>query len=66
MEDYGKENGIEHLQEEIKGSKRTMEKHNTMGLKVGDKIRIIEMIGEPQYSGKVGTIELIDDVGQIP
>ncbi len=42
-----------------------MEKHNTMGLKVGDTIRIIEMIGEPQYSGKVGTIELIDDIGQI-
>lgn len=42
-----------------------MEKHNTMGLKVGDKIRIIEMIGEPQYNGKSGTIELIDDMGQI-
>lgn len=42
-----------------------MEKHNTMGLKVGDKIRIIEMIGEPQYNGKSGTIDLIDDIGQI-
>lgn len=42
-----------------------MEKHNTMGLKVGDKIRIIEMIGEPQYNGKSGTIELIDDLGQL-
>ena len=36
-----------------------------MGLKVGDKIRIIEMIGEPQYNGKEGTIEHIDDIGQI-
>lgn len=36
-----------------------------MGLKVGDNIRIIEMIGEPQYNGKSGTIELIDDIGQI-
>lgn len=42
-----------------------MQKHDTKGLKVGDKIRIVEMIGEPQYSGKVGTIELIDDIGQI-
>ena len=42
-----------------------MEKHNTMGLKVGDKIRIIEMIGEPHYNGRVGVIESIDDIGQL-
>lgn len=42
-----------------------MEQHKTFGLKVGDKIRIIEMIGEPQYNGKSGTIEHIDDCGQL-
>jgi hypothetical protein len=40
-------------------------KFETKGFKVGDKIRIIEMVGEPQYSGKVGTIEHIDDLGQL-
>lgn len=33
--------------------------------KVGDKIRIIFMNGEPQYSGKTGIVEHIDDIGQI-
>lgn len=33
--------------------------------KVGDKIRIIEMKGEPQYTGKEGIVEHIDDIGQI-
>ena len=33
--------------------------------KVGDKLRIIEMSGEPQYTGKEGTVEYIDDAGQI-
>lgn len=32
---------------------------------VGDTIRINYMKGEPQYTGKVGTIRLIDDYGQI-
>ena len=36
-----------------------------MKLKVGDKIRIIIMQGEPQYTGNVGTVEYIDDAGQI-
>ena len=36
-----------------------------MKVKVGDKIRIIEMSGEPQYTGKEGTVEYIDDAGQI-
>ena len=31
----------------------------------GDTIRIIEMVGEPRYSGKIGTVEHIDDIGQI-
>ena len=34
-------------------------------VKVGDKIRIIHMDGEPLYSGKVGIVEHIDDIGQI-
>ena len=34
-------------------------------VKVGDKIRIIQMDGEPQHSGKVGVVEHIDDIGQI-
>lgn len=42
-----------------------MEQHETFGLNVGDKILIVEMIGEPQYNGKSGTIEHIDDAGQL-
>ncbi len=34
-------------------------------VKVGDKIRIICMNGEPQYTGKTGTVEYIDDIGQV-
>ena len=34
-------------------------------VKVGDKIKIILMVGEPQYSGKIGIVEHIDDIGQI-
>ncbi len=34
-------------------------------VKVGDKLRIIEMQGEPQYTGKVGVVEYIDDIGQL-
>lgn len=33
--------------------------------KVGDTIRIVEMTGEPSYSGRVGVVELVDDIGQI-
>ena len=33
--------------------------------KVGDKIRIVYMNGEPRYSGRVGIVEHIDDIGQI-
>ena len=42
-----------------------MQKHDTKGFNVGDKIRIIEMVGEPHYNGKVGVIESIDDMGQL-
>ena len=34
-------------------------------VKVGDKIRIVYMNGEPQYSGRAGIVEHIDDIGQI-
>lgn len=33
--------------------------------KIGDKIRIICMAGEPQYTGREGTVTRIDDAGQI-
>lgn len=33
--------------------------------KVGDKIRIISMEGEPNYTGKEGVIENIDSIGQL-
>ena len=32
---------------------------------VGDKLRIIEMVDEPSYTGKVGIVDHIDDIGQI-
>ena len=32
---------------------------------IGDKIRIVQMAGEPQYSGKEGTVKSIDSIGQI-
>lgn len=34
-------------------------------VKVGDKIHIIEMSGEPQYTGREGIVEFINDAGQI-
>lgn len=34
-------------------------------VKVGDKIRILYMSGEPQYTGREGTVTSIDDMGQI-
>ena len=36
-----------------------------MKYKVGDRIRIIRMAGEPQYSGREGLITNIDDIGQL-
>lgn len=32
---------------------------------IGDKIRVIEMRGEPQYTGKEGIVTHIDDAGQL-
>lgn len=34
-------------------------------MKIGDKIRIIHMDGEPQYTGRQGVVVRIDDAGQI-
>lgn len=34
-------------------------------VKVGDKIQIEYMVGEPQYSGRKGIVRCIDDMGQI-
>ena len=34
-------------------------------VKIGDKVHIIIMQGEPQYTDKEGTVEYIDDAGQI-
>lgn len=36
-----------------------------MKVKIGDKVRIIYMEGEPQYSGREGIVTHIDDAGQI-
>lgn len=33
--------------------------------KIGDKIKIINMKGEPNYSGRTGVVEHIDDAGQL-
>ena len=38
---------------------------NKTSLQIGDKIRIISMQDEPQYEGKTGIVEFIDDIGQI-
>lgn len=34
-------------------------------VKIGDKIRIISMLGESQYIGKEGVVTSIDSIGQI-
>ncbi len=36
-----------------------------MDFKIGQKIKIISMEGEPQYNGKEGVINHIDDIGQL-
>lgn len=37
----------------------------TRQAKVGDKIRIIEMVDEPDYNGREGVVEHIDSIGQL-
>lgn len=34
-------------------------------VQIGDTLRIIEMVGEPRYTGKIGVVRCIDDAGQI-
>lgn len=34
-------------------------------VKVGDVIRIVDMDGEPHYTGREGVVKHIDSVGQI-
>ena len=34
-------------------------------INVGDKIKIIKMVGEPQYTNREGLVTHIDDAGQI-
>ena len=34
-------------------------------VKVGDRLRVIEMKDEPQYTGREGVFKYIDDAGQI-
>ena len=34
-------------------------------VKIGDKIRITYMSGEPNYTGREGIVRSIDDMGQI-
>lgn len=36
-----------------------------MNAKIGDRIRIINMEGEPQYTGKEGVVEHIDSMNQL-
>ena len=36
-----------------------------MGFSVGDTIKILHMEGEPRYTGRVGEIQYIDDIGQL-
>ena len=32
---------------------------------IGKTVRIIDMEGEPQYSGKIGVVKSVDDAGQL-
>lgn len=36
-----------------------------MQVRIGDKIRIIEMVGESDYSGRIGIVECIDSIKQV-
>ena len=40
-------------------------KNEYRGYRVGDKITIENMDGEPQYCGRTGEITVIDDIGQL-
>lgn len=32
---------------------------------IGETIKILEMVGEPQYTGKTGVVNYVDDAGQL-
>lgn len=34
-------------------------------VKIGDKIRILHMEGEPEYTNREGVVVYIDDIGQL-
>ena len=53
-----KQKSINYVKSLQEGGKKQM-------IKIGDKIKIIEMKGEQQYRGKVGVVEHIDDIGQL-
>ena len=38
---------------------------NIENVKKGDKIRVICMLGEDEYAGKIGVVEYIDDAGYL-
>lgn len=58
---------IKELENELANANKVIEELKNMRTqaKIGDTIRIIEMMGEPNYSGRIGTVEIIDDMGQI-
>lgn len=33
--------------------------------KAGDEIKIIQMVGEPEYTNRTGVIKMIDGLGQL-
>ena len=39
--------------------------HTKANVKIGQFVLIINMAGEPQYTGRTGTVKFIDDAGQI-
>ena len=41
------------------------ETNRKLNVNVGDKIEITFMYGEPQYNGKFGYVDHIDDAGQL-
>ena len=38
---------------------------NNLNVEIGDTIQILNMLGEPNYSGKSGTVTHIDAIGQL-
>lgn len=38
---------------------------NETKINIGDKLQILSIKDEPQYEGKTGVVEFIDDIGQI-